>query len=1034
MQNIRARLLTSTACCIGLALASLPKSGLANPTDGVVVAGQATIDRSLPEVVRINQSSDKAVIDWRSFNIAPNELTQFNQPGTTSITLNRITGGDPSAILGAIRANGQVWLINPNGIAFGKSAKVDVAGLLATTLNITNDDFMAGRYRFTATGASPASVTNAGEITIRSAGLAALVAPTVANSGVIQARLGHIALASTNGFTLDFYGDGAFNFLLNNDTSAALAAATGSSAVSNSGSLIADGGSVLLTADTAKSVVDQTINMSGYIQARTVGTSKGVITLDGGDAGKVNIAGTVDASGETGGNITVTGGAVSLASTANLNASGDFGGGTVLVGGDTHGAGTVRTAQTTSVAGGALIQVNALQTGDAGKAVVWSNDRTDFAGTIDATGGALGGNGGFAEVSGHNLLNFTGTVDLRAANGEQGTLLLDPRNVTIAATGTTPTLPASGPITLNPASDDSILQVSTLLSALALGNVIVTTGSDGTQAGDITIAANVSWINGSNLTLSANHNVIVNDGVTIANTGAGNLNLHADSTGSGTGTVTFNGSGKVDYSGSTGAVSIFYNPSGGFTAPTSFASNVTTNGTVTNQLIAYMLVNSLTSLHSIYQNLTGFYALGTDINAGSDNNFKPIGSEPNSNDFNGIFDGNNHTISNLTINATATGIFHYGEELGLFQFVGINGVVRNLKMINVNITASDGVGGSLGAIAGNSEGLIENVSVSGILTSHGPNILTGGVKSSGFVGGVQGTGGGSIAHSISSATVTGDTVGGLAGGAGPISDSSASGNVIGFTAGGLVGVLINTAGRTAGIIRSSTSGAVSMPEYADNNMIGGLAGSAGYISQSFSTGSVTVAPRSDSNNVYHLQMGGLVGNNWGVIEDSYSTGAVMGPDFRGPFDFSNYYVGGLIGFDGHLLGNTAAIVKSSYSAGSIRDVVAGGLIGGYGPRNGDSVTVSYWDINASGHSTSEGGAGAVGMSTATLKNALPTGFDPAIWAIDPAVNDGYPYLKWQTANANVAAPQNVAFGVVAPPPPPPRPRRRHLLLHHRLQA
>jgi len=163
----------------------------------------------------VNQTSQNAIINWNSFSVGPAELTRFNQPNATSITLNRVTGGDPSEILGAIRANGQVWLINPNGIAFGKSATVDVSGLLATTLEITNQDFLAHNYRFTATGHAPAAVTNAGQLTIRGAGLAALVAPNVANAGVIQARLGRIALASADGFTVDFYGDGKFNFILN---------------------------------------------------------------------------------------------------------------------------------------------------------------------------------------------------------------------------------------------------------------------------------------------------------------------------------------------------------------------------------------------------------------------------------------------------------------------------------------------------------------------------------------------------------------------------------------------------------------------------------------------------------------------------------------------------------------------------------------------------------------------------------------------------------------------------------------------------
>jgi filamentous hemagglutinin family protein len=152
----------------------MPSTTWANPTGGQIVAGSATITQPSSSTVQVNQTSQKAIIDWRSFNIAPTELTRFNQPNASAIVLNRVTGGDPSQILGSIQSNGQVWLINPNGIVFGASAKIDVAGLLATTLDIANSDFMAGNYKFASTGAPAGTIVNAGQITVKSAGLAAL--------------------------------------------------------------------------------------------------------------------------------------------------------------------------------------------------------------------------------------------------------------------------------------------------------------------------------------------------------------------------------------------------------------------------------------------------------------------------------------------------------------------------------------------------------------------------------------------------------------------------------------------------------------------------------------------------------------------------------------------------------------------------------------------------------------------------------------------------------------------------------------------
>jgi large exoprotein involved in heme utilization and adhesion len=179
----------------------------------------------------------------------------------------------PSDIQGRISANGQVWLVNPSGIFIGAGAKIDVAGFLATTHDISNADFMAGRHRF-GTGTQPAgSVENEGTITIAEAGLAALVAPHVANRGVIAARLGQVALASGNAFTVDFAGDGLISFAVTAPVTAPVIGRDGKvvpALVENAGQIHADGGRVLLTASAAKGIVERAISMSGVVQARSV--------------------------------------------------------------------------------------------------------------------------------------------------------------------------------------------------------------------------------------------------------------------------------------------------------------------------------------------------------------------------------------------------------------------------------------------------------------------------------------------------------------------------------------------------------------------------------------------------------------------------------------------------------------------------------------------------------------------------------------------------------------------------------------------
>lgn len=421
----------------------------AGPQDGKVVAGSATIVKESATKTGITQTSNRATIDWKSFSIGANEQVQFYQPSASSVALNRVVGTDPSVILGRLTANGQVFLVNPNGIVFGKGSQVDVAGLMATTHNIKNDDFMAGRFLFNIPGNPGASVINEGTIRIADTGIAAFVAPGVANRGIIAAKLGKVALASANAFTLDFIGDELLSFVVRDEVAQRVFDLQGkplTSFVENSGRIEAQGGYVLLSAKAAENVVQSVINQSGVIEATSVGQHNGEIVLSGGSKGAVVNTGTLDASGknagETGGRVIVTGAAVKLEGNALVDVSGDAGGGKALIGGDHMGGQgseetlaryglvmektAIANAQTVEVGSNVVINADALNQGKGGKVSVWGNDSTDFYGTASARGGKNGGDGGVVEISGGKRVASNGKVDVSAPKGKRGTYFIDP--------------------------------------------------------------------------------------------------------------------------------------------------------------------------------------------------------------------------------------------------------------------------------------------------------------------------------------------------------------------------------------------------------------------------------------------------------------------------------------------------------------------------------------------------------------------------------------------------------------------------------
>jgi len=414
------------------------------PSAGVVTAGSASIGKPVSGAMLVKQATQKAVINWSNFSIGRGNSVTFIQPDANAATLNIVKGNSASVLGGTLKANGSVLLVNQNGITITPSGLVDTrTGFIASSLDMDEADFMAGRLMFNGKGAA---VVNQGQILTAEGGAVALLGSTVSNEGLIRAPLGKVALGSGMSATLDLNGDGFLQVLL----PASAVAADGQALVNNSGVIQADGGTVMLKASTVRQAMRDAVNMPGNIQARSISGRNGAVVLDGGLGGVVHVAGYIDVAADlgavTGGLIAITGDTVALQG-ATLNATGTERGGLVQLGGSFQGgrvqdpssaqaelfAGRfgapppLANASTTTIDSSSSINVSA--TGDkgiGGTAIVWSNKTTDMQGSIAARG-AL--SGGAVEISSAALVRSVGLkrVDL----GKGGTLLLDPQDILI---------------------------------------------------------------------------------------------------------------------------------------------------------------------------------------------------------------------------------------------------------------------------------------------------------------------------------------------------------------------------------------------------------------------------------------------------------------------------------------------------------------------------------------------------------------------------------------------------------------------------
>jgi filamentous hemagglutinin family protein len=884
--------------------------------------------------VTITQTTNTASLNWNSFSIGSGESVTFVQPTTSSIAVNRVIGTDASAIYGTLAANGKVYLINPNGILFASTAQVNVGGIVASTLDISDSDLENGNYVFS--GDSTATVTNAGTIIALDGGYVVLLGRQVSNNGTITANSGTVALGAGSKITLDFDGDGLLSLTVDSAVLEALA--------KNSGTIIADGGKALLTAADVDTLAGTVVNNSGIIRAQSISDVNGMIVLDGGTNGTVTNSGTLDASGtdsgETGGTVKVLGETVSLASGTQVDVSGDAGGGITLIGGNYQGGGDEQHATTTTVAAGATITADAITMGDGGTVVVWSDDTTTFAGTISAKGGSMNGDGGLIETSSKGSLKVadTSSITTTAANGSMGTWLLDPADIIIGGS-------------------DGDISVSTLATALTSSNVTIkidassatetvgtttsTVSTDTSGNGDITMAEDLSWSGTGVLTLSAYRNININANITTNDTGSSAATGHAGlDLKYGTGGYSIAGGKSITFSGNDPALTINFK--------------------------SYIIIDSPDELEIV--NSSGYYALGANIT------LSKTYDGPIIDQFNGVLDGLGHTISNLTIESSdgtvgligrlGTIIFNPDSNtytnpgLGTIKNLGLEGasVSTTSYLVGVLVGSNDGtitdcyttgnvsgVGEAIGGLVGINDGTITGcyttVNVSGKTNTTQFYSVGGLVGINGFTDGLNAT--------ITGCYATGDVsgsgssqgeqviVGGLVGmngyvGTGTITDCYATGNVSGNNSnstyghvfvGGLVGYnKWITDHKGDGVITDCyATGVVTGTAYQVAG--GGLVGiNRGEINNSYATGAISVGTDIDNDDAH---IGGLVGWNYGTIEDCYATGNAKVED-------SDYIeVGGLAAFN-------SGTITNSYATGDVSGtatnwIYAGGLVG----RNSD---------------------------------------------------------------------------------------------------
>ncbi len=498
-----------TAFSAACFLAVLPR-GYALPAGGQVMAGDVSIAQA-GSAMTLTQTSRHAIVNWQSFNLGASEQLHIAQHGADAAMLARVVGGDPSQLLGALKADGKLFLINRNGILVGQGAVIDTAAFIASTLDVADADFLAGGP-LTFNSDRAAGVVNLGTITARE-GNVLLLAHTVKNAGEISAANGTAGLGA--GTEVYLASPDAPAFVIRTNLSGAPAeAGVNNTGVDNSG-VIAAAQAQLEAA--GGSLYDLAVNHSGVIRATGVERQPDGRVL-----------------------LTAAGGIIAIAGSA-IARDVDGAGGEILVGGDYQGKNAaIANAANTHIAASASLDASATAaSANGGRVIVWADRATRYSGALSARGGAAGGDGGFAEVSGKQMLSFAGTSDLSSPAGRRGTLLLDPDNITIVA-GTTaepPGLTNGPPITWpeNVDPGDHDFGADNLVALLANNSVHLSAADTLTVNAPVEVAADGAA--GVTLSFSAS-TIAINETVSLANVVDSTLSFFRGGSGAGTSLIT----------------------------------------------------------------------------------------------------------------------------------------------------------------------------------------------------------------------------------------------------------------------------------------------------------------------------------------------------------------------------------------------------------------------------------------------------------------------------------------------------------------
>lgn len=495
------------AWAAGLYIIGTGATAYALPEGGQVAAGQAAITTA-GSTMTIAQQTAQAIINWQNFGIGSGEAVHINQPNSQAMLLNRVVGSNPSEIFGQLTANGQVILVNPNGVFFRPGSSVDVGGLTASTLNIANEDFLKGQLRFAGDSQNP--VINAGTITAQN-GYVNLLAKEVVNEGIIAAQTGSVNLAAGSGMSLDYNGDGKMTVAVTDGAY--------QSAVANKKLIQADGGLVVMTASGKDALMDSAVNNSGMIQANTLGEATGQISLTGDN---IATTGTISADGGSNGH----GGTIKIIANHKTAVDGQLSAQGGQLSGD---GGFIETSgDIVSIGDHSSIQANAPQ----GKAGQWLLDPVDI--TISDDGTDYGEDGTKINTQFiNNTLRYNNVTITTNSNdnGDDGTITVDGEIIVNPSTGVTLTLEANKAININKdisfignnasnltlKTTDADSQINNQAKIdIGKGTLAITTGKNG--------VLNAGSIGADTVNITA-HTIKQAEGVTVSPLTIKNLNL-----------------------------------------------------------------------------------------------------------------------------------------------------------------------------------------------------------------------------------------------------------------------------------------------------------------------------------------------------------------------------------------------------------------------------------------------------------------------------------------------------------------------------